>query len=150
MGLKYIKNTDDATIVCKLRSDKNRQFKFPAKKFDRRNNVTISNGYTEISDEEIELLKEDSQAFAYYTKLGRLSIVDSLPFESMSTEQLITALKTENAALKKQLKEADKSDLQTEIAELKEVIASQEKTIEALDTQLAGKKAEKKKVKEEE
>ena len=154
MGIKYIKNSADATIICRIASDKNRVFKFTAKKFDKRNNVIISNGYTEVSDEEIELLKTESSTYAYYVQKGKLSVADNLPYESMSAEQQIAALRNENALLKKQLKDAqsvDAAQFETkiveqskEIEELKSVISEQEIKIEALDTQLAKIFSEKK------
>ena len=154
MRNKYIKNTDDATIVCKLDSDKNKAFIFPNKKFDKRNNVIVSNGYTEISEEDIKLLQEKSKVFVYYIDNGKLEIVDRMPYDSMNTDQLISVLKAENAELKRMLKEAQKGDtdalaeLEAKVVEQNRKIKEQEdalkekdKTIKALDVQLADKKS---------
>ena len=154
MSNKYIKNTDNATVVCRLTSDKNRSFAFPNKKFDKRNNIIISNGYTEISEEDIKLLQEQSKTFNYYISNGKLEIVDRMPYDSMSADQLISVLKAENAELKRMLKEAQKGDTDAlaeleakvveqnrKIKEQEDALAEKDKTIKALDVQLADKKA---------
>jgi len=149
MSSKFVKNSDNAMIVCRVTSDKNKVFHFSQKKFDKKNNMMLSNGFTEISDEDIALLEAESSVFKYYTAKGLLSVTDILPHEAMSTDQLMSALKAENAMLKKELKIAregnsgsslDKEQIayrDEEIARLKKKIAEQEKTIEALDEQLA-------------
>ena len=154
MSNKYIKNTDDATIVCKLDSDKNKAFRFPNKKFDKRNNIIVSNGYTEIAEDDIKLLQEQSKIFRYYIEHGKLEIVDRMPYDSMSADQLISVLKAENAELKRMLKEAQKGDTDAlaeleakvveqnrKIKEQEDALAEKDKTIKALDVQLADKKA---------
>ena len=156
MDNKYIRNTDDATIVCKLDSDKNKAFVFPNKKFDKRNNIIVSNGYTEISEDDIKLLQEKSKVFVYYIEKGKLEIVDRMPYDSMSADQLISVLKAENAAMKKMLKEGQKEDAEAlsiletkvveqnnKIKELEEKLEEKEKVIKALDLQLSEKAAKK-------
>ena len=158
MGSKYIKNTDNATLVCKIPSDKNKSFVFPVKKFDKRNGVLAHNGITEISDEDLALLRNESKAFKYYENNASLSVMDNLPYESMSAEQLISTLKAENAALKKMMKEAQHGDaealslLEAKVVEqnnrikyLEKQLEEKETIIKALDLQLAekSKKAEK-------
>lgn len=155
--MKYIRNTDDANIVCRISSDKNRSFLFKNKKIDKMNGTMLSNGYTEISDEEIAILRAESDTFKYYEKKGRLTVVENLPFESMSADQLIAALRTENSILKQELRElkagAGKNgseqlketikkleELNTkqelDLAVANEELAEKEKIIEALDLQL--------------
>lgn len=137
MSFKYIKNTDDATIICKIPSDKKKEFIFRTKKFDKRNNVLVSNGFTEVSDEDIALLRAESNTFQYYEKKGKLSVADSLPPEAMNAEQLVASLKMEIASLKRQLQEAPKEaaptgkikDVLAELAEQKKII--EEMTVEA-------------------
>jgi NhaP-type Na+/H+ and K+/H+ antiporter len=176
MGIKYIRNVDDAMIVCRIASDKNKVFRFPAKKFDKRNNVIISNGFTEVSDEDVALLETESSVFTYYASKGKLILTDNLPHESMSTEQLIMALKSENSMLKKELKQIKDNgasmSLETskaymtkinelhaeltekhkkyteEIKKLKAELDEKTKTISALDVQLAEKKSNKNKATE--
>ena len=163
MSNKYIKNTDNATVVCRLTSDKNRSFAFPNKKFDKRNNIIISNGYTEISEEDIKLLQEQSKTFNYYISNGKLEIVDRMPYDSMSADQLISVLKAENAELKRMLKEAQKGDTDAlaeleakvveqnrKIKEQEDALAEKDKTIKALDVQLAEKAAKKEAKKDKE
>ena len=155
MGIKYIRNTDDATIVCKIPSDKNKAYIFRPKKVDKRNSIILSNGYTEISDEDIAILRAESSTFKFYENAGKLTVGDNLPQESMSPEQLVAALKNENAILKRQLKEVqsnsssegDQTALQDALAKIEEQekalvaaheeIADQKRMIEGLDEQLA-------------
>jgi hypothetical protein len=105
MGSKYIRNTDDATIVCKIPSDKNKVFIFKPKKIDKRNNILLSNGFTEVSEEDLELLRKESSTFMYYENAGRLTLTDDLPEEAMSPEQLINSLREENERLRTELAE---------------------------------------------
>ena len=135
MGSKYIKNTENATLVCRLASDKNRVFIFPNKKFDKVSNTIKSNGYTEISEEDIKLLQEQSKSFNYYIEKGGLSIVDNMPYDSMNADQLISVLKAENAELKKMLKEAQKGD-STAFNELVDKVSEQDKKISELKDKL--------------
>ena len=145
MGTKYIRNTDDATIGCKSTSNKKKEFLFRPKKFDKRNNVLLSNGFTQIEEEDIALLREESSVFQYYEKLGRLTIVDSLPQDAMSTEQLVAALKSEIAMLKQQLKalpkvETSSEDLNKALAIIEEQKEENEKLqmlIDEMSVQLA-------------
>ena len=133
MGIKYVRNTDDATIVCKIPSDKNKSFVFRAKKFDKRENILLSNGYTEISDEDLALLRAESSAFRYYEKSKKLTCTDNLPQESMSTEQLIAALRTEIALLKSQAQpESSSKELKNALT----IIGEQKEEIEKLKAEL--------------
>ena len=143
MAIKYLKNTDDATIVCKIPSDKNKAFVFRARKIDKRNNIIISNGYSEISEEDLELLEKESSTFQYYVKLGRLTLVDKLPQEAMSPDQLVMSLRTENELLKQQIAEGGGASseevkiLQEKLKAAEEKIEEQAKAIDVLDEQLA-------------
>ena len=131
MGTKYIKNTDDATIICKIPSDKTKVFVFRKKQFDKRNNILISNGFTEISDEDMTLLEKESNTFKYYMNNGKLSIADSLPQDAMSSDQLIASLRAEIAALKRQSAGGDSS---AEVEQLKqEIIALEEKHLKEVE-----------------
>ena len=163
MGSKYIKNIEDATVVCKIASNKHKSFVFPNKKFDKVNNTLKSNGYTEISEEDIALLQAESPTFNYYIKNGGLSIVDNMPYDSMNVDQLISVLKAENAELKRMLKEAQKGDTNAlaeleakvveqnrKIKEQEESLAEKDKMIKALDVQLSEKAAKKEAKKDKE
>lgn len=114
MGSKYIRNTDDATIVCKIPSDKNKVFIFKPKKIDKRNNILLSNGFTEVSEEDLELLRKESSTFMYYENAGRLTLTDDLPEEAMSPEQLINSLREENERLRTELAENSSTGDQAE------------------------------------
>jgi len=141
MAIKYVKNTDDATIICRIASDKKRKFVFNAKKMNKNDGTVLSNGYTEVSDEDLAILKEESTTFNYYVKLKKITVVDNLPFESMSVEQLVIALRAENALLKKASGKGSSAkvvkelnDLKAENDELKEVIAKQAGELASMDS----------------
>lgn len=151
MGTKFIHNTDDATIICKVATEAERiagqekTFVLRNKKIDRDNNTIISNGYTEVTEEELALLEAESSTYKYYASIGRLTVVDSLPLESMTPEQMSMALKSENAKLKKDLAKAlaaTGENQQAEIDALNGHVAEQLKEIEELSEQLAAKQKE--------
>jgi hypothetical protein len=136
MGIKYLKNIDDATIVCKIPSDKNKAFIFPAKKIDKRNNIVISNGYTEISEADLELLRKESNTFQYYEEAQKLVTVDSLPPEAMSSEQLVFSLREENDSLRAQIAELKEGGESVELKEALAKIEELEKTNASLEDQI--------------
>jgi uncharacterized small protein (DUF1192 family) len=153
MGIKYIKNIDDATIVCRITSDKKKVFVFPMHKINKRENTVVSNGFTAISEEDLALLKAESSTFQFYEKSGKLTLADELPQESMSPEQLIAVLRDEIDMLKAEisvLKEGNTPDsskelneahlsitvLTDELNESKALLEEKDKMIEALDAQL--------------
>ena len=152
MGTKYIRNTDDATIVCKIPSDKHLAWVFKPYKFDARNNVIVSNGFTEISEEDLELLRKESNTFQYYEKDGKLTLADNLPQEAMSPDQLISMLRADLEAAKAEIAElkegngtsAEVDALKAELAETKEgheqliiTMEHMQDTIDALQEQIA-------------
>lgn len=150
MGSKYIRNTDDATIVCKIPSDKNKVFIFKTKKIDKRNNILLSNGFTEVSEEDLELLRKESSTFMYYENAGRLTLTDDLPEEAMSPEQLINSLREENERLRTELIEnsstGDQAETQKALQNALAEIEEQKKTIEVLEEQLIAVQEELQKV----
>ena len=150
MGSKYIRNTDDATIVCKIPSDKNKVFIFKPKKIDKRNNILLSNGFTEVSEEDLELLRKESSTFMYYENAGRLTLTDDLPEEAMSPEQLINSLREENERLRTELAEnsstGDQAEAQKALQNALAEIEEQKKTIEVLEEQLIAVQEELQKV----
>ena len=150
MGSKYIRNTDDATIVCKIPSDKNKVFIFKPKKIDKRNNILLSNGFTEVSEEDLELLRKESSTFMYYENAGRLTLTDDLPEEAMSPEQLINSLREENERLRTELAEnsstGDQAETQKALQNALAEIEEQKKTIEVLEEQLIAVQEELQKV----
>ena len=150
MGSKYIRNTDDATIVCKIPSDKNKVFIFKPKKIDKRNNILLSNGFTEVSEEDLELLRKESSTFMYYENAGRLTLTDDLPEEAMSPEQLINSLREENERLRTELVEnsstGDQAEAQKALQNALAEIEEQKKTIEVLEEQLIAVQEELQKV----
>ena len=150
MGSKYIRNTDDATIVCKIPSDKNKVFIFKPKKIDKRNNILLSNGFTEVSEEDLELLRKESSTFMYYENAVRLTLTDDLPEEAMSPEQLINSLREENERLRTELAEnsstGDQAEAQKALQNALAEIEEQKKTIEVLEEQLVAAQEELQKV----
>ena len=144
MSIKYIRNTDDASIVCRVPSDKNKVFVFKPRKVDKRNNVLLSNGFTEIDSEDLELLQKESSVFQYYENLGKLTLADTLPPEAMSPEQLISVLRDEIGQLKAELAELKEGGetaalkvKDDEIAQLILTMEQQQDTIDALQEQIA-------------
>ena len=144
MALKYIKNTDDATIVCKIPSDKKKVFFFRPKKIDKRNNIVVSNGFTEIEEDDLALLKAESKTFNYYFERKKLEVLDNLPHESMTSEQLIISLKSEVASLKKQIASGGsgsdenlKAKVSEQAAEIESLKKEQAAEIESLKKELA-------------
>ena len=133
MDTLYVRNTDDATIICRLPSDKKKVFVFKSKKIDKRNNVVLSNGFTEVSEADLKLLRDESSTFQYYEKLQKIAIVDTLPLESMSTDQLVASLRNENAKLKMELAKDEKPELEKALAKIEE----QKKDIEILEEQVS-------------
>ena len=133
MALKYIKNTDDATIVCKIPSDKKKVFFFRPKKIDKRNNIVVSNGFTEIEEDDLALLKAESKTFNYYFERKKLEVLDNLPHESMTSEQLIISLKSEVASLKKQIASGGSGSDEN----LKAKVSEQAAEIESLKKEIA-------------
>ena len=129
MGTKFIRNTDDATIICKIANEAQKAagldttFVFRNKKFDRSNNMLLSSGYTEVSDEDLALLEKESKTYISYRDLGRLTVVESLPLESMTPEQMLLALKSENATLKQQLMEKGGGNVEKQAAEIEQLKA---------------------------
>lgn len=150
MGTKFIHNTDDATIICKVATEDERiagqekTFVFRNRKVDRDSNTVVSNGYTEITDEEYELLSSSSKTFQAYAGMGRLTVVDSLPMDSMTPEQLTIALKTENAVLKRDLAKAQAAtgeNQQAEIDALNEHVAELNEELAAMQKELDNSQA---------
>ena len=150
MGIKYVRNTDDATIVCKIPSDKSKVFIFKPKKIDKRNNVVLSNGFTAVTEEDLELLRKESSTFMYYENAGRLTLTDDLPEEAMSPEQLINSLREENERLRTELAEnsstGDQAEAQKALQNALAEIEEQKKTIEVLEEQLIAVQEELQKV----
>lgn len=141
MGTKYIRNTDDATIVCKLTSVKNKSFIFYSKKIDKSTGSVISNGYTAVSDEDLAMLRNESNVFQYYEKKGKLVAGDNLPAEAMTQEQLIAALRSEIAFLKRSQKEqlnSSASDDSAKVAELQSALEEAQTALEEAQTALQG------------
>jgi len=136
MGIKYIRNTDDATIVCRITSDRKKVFVFPMHKINKRENTVVSNGFTAISEEDLALLKAESSTFQFYEKSGKLTLADELPQESMSPEQLIAVLRDEIDMLKAEISALKEGGESAELKEALAKISDQDKMIEALDAQL--------------
>ena len=144
MSTKFIKNTDDATIVCKIPSDKHLAWVFKPYKFDARNGVVVSNGFTEISEEDLELLRKESNTFQYYEKAEKLILADNLPQEAMSPDQLISMLRADLELAKAEIAElqvggesAALKKKDEEIEQMKIVMEHQQTLIEELQGQIA-------------
>jgi len=141
MGIKYIRNTDDATIVCKIPSDKNKAYVFRQYKFNQRDGIVEHNGFTEISEEDLAILREQSTTFQYYEKEGKLTLADNLPQEAMSPDQLISVLRSEIEILKagkeSDAPNAEVAALKEKIKKLEKDLAEQQDIIDGLNEQIA-------------
>jgi len=104
----YIQNVSDATIVCKSESDKDKNFVFRPHKVDRYNGQLIYTGVTEISEEDLELLKKESQTFNFYLNLKHLLILNEIPPDALTPEQKFNFLQQENEELKRKVKQLEK------------------------------------------
>jgi hypothetical protein len=119
--MKYIQNTHTAPITVHGRDGKGAVLftkRFMPEKAERWTGQVVSTGYTELTDEEFNILEETSRTFAVYTgktgKAALLVVCDELPPEA----------KTPHEALVDARKEARKSaekiaGLESEIVKLK-------------------------------
>jgi len=104
----YIQNVSDATIVCKSEANKEKNFVFRPRKVDRYNGQLIYTGVTEISEEDLNLLKKDSQTFNFYLNLKHLLILNEIPPDALTPEQKFNFLQQENEELKRKVKQLEK------------------------------------------
>lgn len=122
----YIQNTYTSDIQIDVKKDGRFRKTFVFARFvtDKYTGMVASDGYTELSEEDYALLKDD-RAFKYAIDKGTLVIQDKAPLRAGSMEQLMemqqrcAELAAENAALKERLakyedgdkdKAADKAD----------------------------------------
>jgi len=104
----YIQNISDATIVCKSEANKEKNFVFRPRKVDRYNGQLIYTGVTEISEEDLNLLKKDSQTFNFYLNLKHLLILNEIPPDALTPEQKFNFLQQENEELKRKVRQLEK------------------------------------------
>ncbi|MBP9043998.1 MAG: hypothetical protein KBG49_10955 [Spirochaetes bacterium] len=104
----YIQNVSDATIVCKSEANKEKNFVFRPRKVDRYNGQLIYTGVTEISEEDLNLLKKDSQTFNFYLNLKHLLILNEIPPDALTPEQKFNFLQQENEELKRKVRQLEK------------------------------------------
>lgn len=109
--MKYIQNTYTADIGIVLK-DNGRFLKnmtFARYQLDKVSGQVVSDGFTEVEDEDLKLL-EANGAFQLLVKKGKLVIKNEAPLKAGSFEQMlalkerVVALEAENKALKDEIK----------------------------------------------
>lgn len=101
--MKYIQNTYTSDIQIMLKKPDGRPLKsvvFARYQLDRLSGQIVSDGYTEVSDEDMELLNKNG-AFKLLVDKKKLVIKNEAPLKAGSFEQMLD-LKAENAALKEE------------------------------------------------
>lgn len=113
--MKYIQNTYSADIQIVLKKSDGRFLKnivFTRYQLDRMTGQVVSDGYTEVEDEDLALLQENG-AFKLLVDKKKLVVKDEAPLKAGSFEQMLN-LKQRVADL-----EAENAKLKAENAELK-------------------------------
>ena len=113
--MKYIQNTYTADIGITIK-DNGRFVKtitFERYQLDKASGQVVSDGFTEVNDEDLKLL-EANGAYQLLVKKGKLAVKDEAPLKAGSFEQML-ALKERVKAL-----EAENKALQEEVKSLKE------------------------------
>ena len=104
--MKYIQNTyrSDIQIIVKV-DGRTKNYVFAHYQIDKISGQVISDGFTEVSDDDLKVL-ETNGAFKLLVEKGKLNVKDEAPLKAGSFEQLldlkakVKALEEENAALK--------------------------------------------------
>ena len=113
MGNKYIQNTytADIQIIAKVEG-RQRNYVFAHYQRDKISNQVISDGFTEVTEEDLKILNANG-AFKLLIEKKRLILKDEAPLKAGSFEQLLE--------LKAKVKEQEQTiaALRAEIAELK-------------------------------
>lgn len=113
MGNKYIQNTytADIQIIAKVEG-RQRNYVFAHYQRDKISNQVISDGFTEVTEEDLKILNANG-AFKLLIDKKRLILKDEAPLKAGSFEQLLD--------LKAKVKEQEETiaALRAEIAELK-------------------------------
>ena len=116
MSKKYIQNTYTADIQIIAKVDgRNKNYIFPHYQRDKISNQVISDGFTEVDEEDLKVLNNNG-AFKLLIEKKKLVLKDEAPLKAGSFEQLL---------------------------DLKAKIKEQEETIAALRAELAALKGEK-------
>lgn len=113
----YIQNTYTSDIQIDVKKDGRFRKTFVFARFvtDKYTGMVASDGYTELSEEDFALLKDD-RAFKYALDKGTLVIQDKAPLRAGSFEQMMeiqqhcAELEAENAALKERLAKYEKPE----------------------------------------
>ena len=112
--MKYIQNTYSADIGITLKENGRflKTMTFARYQLDKVSGQVVSDGFTEVEDEDLKLLEKNG-AFQLLIQKGKLVVKDEAPLKAGSFEQML--------ALKAQVKEQEETiaALRAEIAELK-------------------------------
>lgn len=116
MSKKYVQNTYTADIQINAKVEgKLKVYVFPRYQRDKISNQVISDGFTEVDEEDLRVLNANG-AFKLLVDKKKLVLKDTAPLKAASFEQIL---------------------------ELKATIAEQEETIKALRAEIAELKGEK-------
>ena len=113
MSKKYIQNTYTADIQIIAKVDgRNKNYIFPHYQRDKISNQVISDGFTEVDEEDLKVLNNNG-AFKLLIEKKKLVLKDEAPLKAGSFEQLLD--------LKAKVKEQEETiaALRAELAELK-------------------------------
>lgn len=113
----YIQNTYTSDIQIDVKKDGRFRKTFVFARFvtDKYTGMVASDGYTELSEEDYALLKDD-RAFKYAVDKGTLVVQDKAPLRAGTFEQMMemqqrcAELEAENAALKERLAKYEDGD----------------------------------------
>ena len=113
----YIQNTYTADIQIDVKKDGRFRKTFVFGRFvtDKYTGMVASDGYTELSEEDFALLKDD-RAFKYALDKGTLVIQDKAPLRAGNFEQMMemqqrnAELEAENASLRERLAKYEKPE----------------------------------------
>lgn len=113
MSKKYIQNTYTADIQIITKVDgRNKNYVFPRYQRDKISNQVVSDGFTEVDEDDLKLLNANG-AFKLLIEKKKLVLKDEAPLKAGSFEQLLE--------LKAKVKEQEETiaALRAELAELK-------------------------------
>ena len=109
--MKYIQNTYSADIGIVIKDNGRfvKNMTFARYQLDRASGQVVSDGFTEVEDEDLKLLEKNG-AFQLLIAKGKLVVKDEAPLKAGSFEQMlalkerVNTLEAENAALKEEIK----------------------------------------------
>lgn len=127
--------TSDIAIDCKDKVTKRQLFRvvFPSVRLDRMTGRLVSDGYTELKDEQFEALKANSLSFNKLLQGNKLIKSDKEPITSMNSADRAVALQAKLAEANERIQELEArlTELETE----NEVLRGSSVTVEGSTTE---------------